>query len=179
MYCCANPYADVEVVDVEYHLDEYELAENPPMVLVAKTVENCSSAQVSQGFTVNKSVTKTSLFQNTIGVGLEVGQTFSVGIPFVSGESSISISSAAERTYGIEESYQQSYEATFTVIVPPYSAIEADAVLFNGNLDVPYTMLLRSPSTGQEFTREGIWKGVTIWDLHSEANDIEDFVCEE
>lgn len=174
MYCCQNPYADVEVVDVNYDLDAAKILENPPESLASQTLENNSaSATATMEFSFSKAITESSWFQNSVGIGLEIGRSFSAGIPFIDGEveSSLAVSRSQERAYGIQEDITKTYTATFTIEVPPCSSVHAEALVSTADLDVPYKMFLESPSTGQNFVREGIWEGVSSWYLRYVIED--------
>ena len=70
-----------------------------------------------------------------------------------------------EWSWGEENSYSTSYTATFPVKASPHTVVRAQAVVNSGTLDVPYILHLRSKESGIPLTTEGIWQGVTTWDL--------------
>lgn len=172
LYCCANPYADVEVVAIDYDLDIAEVLENPPDVIaINETPNNSSTATATAHLDYAKLVGQSSWFQNSVAIGLEIGRSFSASIPYVDAEGNLALSGVKAREYGVQQEEQKLFSGFCEAEVPPCSSIVLKSIVFTSNLDVPYTMYLQSPSTGQTFTRQGVWRGVSAWYQRCEVDD--------
>ncbi|KAJ7513262.1 hemolytic lectin [Mycena galericulata] len=182
-------YEDMVVDRIEYDLDLGKIIASTPRVLANQTLHNETGYPQQMIFEMEESVAHTSNFEFSRGITLSVGMTMrgepyypvclgcteaiGGGVPFiVETEMRVDTSSTETRTYGEEESITQTYRATFPVNAGPHMSVRAVSRVNSGILDVPYTLHLRSTSTGVRATSHGIWRGVSTWDLSHTLTDI-------
>jgi hypothetical protein len=77
----------------------------------------------------------------------------------------VDVSVSQTWTYGKEDSFSVAYTATFPVKVGPHATVHAVSTVNVGTLEVPYTLHLSSKRTGTKAQTQGIWRGVSSWDL--------------
>ncbi len=124
--------------------------------------------------------TTTETFSFSTASGWEVGATVSVefNIPFVgSGGVELSASTHEETTetseIGVEKTW--SYETSLTV--PGGCTYTAESYCSSAQLDVPFTATMHLDS-GESFTEEGTWSGVTYYTLYFEVFDVTEGGCQ-
>lgn len=121
---------------------------------------------------ITETVTETSFFSNAVGVGIEVGTTFSTGVPFIAkGEISVTVSASYEHTWGGETTREKSYTDTIHCESPPRTKTLCEYVANTATMDVPYKM---NVSQGSYRTKvvEGTWKGVSVFEDHMTFTEI-------
>ena len=57
------------------------------------------------------------------------------------------------------------YATKFSVTAPPNTKITATATVTRADVEVPFTIYSKSVATGYEVATEGIYKGVTFWNV--------------
>lgn len=57
------------------------------------------------------------------------------------------------------------WKASLPVNVAPGESVRVTTTIVRGHLEVPFTIVLRSKSTGLEVRTHGIWRGMSTWDL--------------
>lgn len=87
------------------------------------------------------------------------------------GQLTISTEFSHTFTVGYQTSFQQTYKASFPVKAPPHTTVHAVSTVTKGTLEVPYTLLViitfpLDPPFKFGYTMDGIWHGVSTWDLH-------------
>lgn len=155
---------DVPLMGVTFVLDEGKILSNTPEVLAETTLPNTTSVEQSISFSVKKSVTEKSTFEQSVGVSLKVGTEFTCGLPFVSnGKVSLELTASSSFTWGQSKTISTEVQATFPVVVPPNQQIVCKALLTKSTLEVPYVLTFVD---GSEET--GTWHGVSAWNLRDE-----------
>merc|ERR1712137_1352415 len=163
----SNLYLVAEVSQFEWVIDSSQVAEEVPVLLSEQLYDNCnSSIDLSATFAFNKAVTETTTFHNDNEFHMDVSaaMSFKAKIPFILKTGfEVGVSLGGTKTWGSEEqnSITETYTDQVDVTVPPGRAILIKAMMTIGNMDVPYTMTVKTvQGTTQVIT--GVWKGVTM-----------------
>ena len=83
------------------------------------------------------------------------------GIPIVAEtEFSIDTSLSNQWTWGEQNSFSKTYTANFPVKAGPHETVRAVSTVNKGEIEVPYTIILSSKSTGTKTETKGTWRGV-------------------
>jgi len=166
-----------EIVRIDYQLDKATNRDQVLSVIATQTLTNPTSGPQTMAFEVDETVGQTSSFENSVtkGVSLEIGRSFEASIPVVDakvgGSLTLGLSRSETWAYGVAESFSKSYKASFPVAAPPQTKIQCTATVSKCLLDVPYNMILRAKN-GIQVPSEGMWSGITSWDLQSEFKEI-------
>ncbi|KAJ7301694.1 hypothetical protein DFH08DRAFT_906498 [Mycena albidolilacea] len=159
-------YEDMDVVKVEYTLDQGKIMASTPTVLASQTLFNTTDIEQEMNYSMNETITETTSFSHTEGFSLTVGMSFSAGVPlFGESEFHMDLSVSTSMSWGKESSFQKSFTAEFPVKAAPHSSVRAVSTVHVGTLEVPYTMTLRSRRTGITVVSSGTWHGVSAWNL--------------
>lgn len=173
---------------VEYDLKLGKIMSSTPIMLANQTLVNDSDHEQEMSFAISETVTHTSSFNYTLGITIGVetkfkGESYNTGIslfdytddtyenliagvPLVAeAEFTLSAELSNEFTWGREESFSHNYTASFPVKANPYTIVRAVSTVNQGTLEVPYTIHLKSKSSGAMAESKGIWHGVSTWDL--------------
>ncbi|KZT10565.1 hemolytic lectin LSLb [Laetiporus sulphureus 93-53] len=159
-------FEDMSIDKIEYDLKDGRILSSTPNVLATQVLENSSSQTQEMSFHFSETLTQTSTFDYTAGFTIAVGTAFKAGVPFFAEtEFKVDISVNNEWKWGEENTFSKTYAATFSVRAGPGETVKAVSTVDTGTLSVPFTAYLSSKSTGFEVTTEGIWRGVSNWNL--------------
>ncbi|KAK0184396.1 hemolytic lectin LSLb [Armillaria mellea] len=160
-------FEDMIVERVEYDVARGTIMGETAVVLANQTLKNDTDHEQEMSFSFSESINQTSTFEYSTGFTVTAGMEFSAGIPIVS-EAKISVSVAHNQqwSFGTQNSYTKTYSASFPVKAGPHSTVRGVSTVQKGTLDVPFTMYLASKSTGVKVQTQGVWNGVSSWDLH-------------
>jgi hypothetical protein len=86
---------------------------------------------------------------------------------------SIDMGMSQEWKWGESQSVTKTYTAELPVVAGPGKTVEAVSTVNKGQLEVPYTIILSSKSTGVQTTMRGVWRGVSTWDLRHTVREVE------
>jgi hypothetical protein len=163
-------FEDMIVDRVVYHVDQGKILASTPIVIATQQLFNHSNIEQSMEFTINETMTETSTFDYTLGFTVTVGASYKAGIPIVAEqEIRVDVTNSHTFQWGSTTSSSKSYIARLPVVTPPHTTARAVSSITSSIIDVPFTMYLRSASTGVEVETEGIYKGETTWDLRHEV----------
>ncbi|KAJ6530577.1 hypothetical protein B0H19DRAFT_1273582 [Mycena capillaripes] len=156
-------YEDMDVVKVEYTLGQGRTTTSTSTVLSSQTLSNTTVVEQEMDCSMKSTVTETISFSHTEGISLTAGASFSASIPSFDPTFEFNVFSefSTSMTWGKELSSQQSYSIGSTVKAAPHSSVLVVWIVNICNLEMPYTMTLRSRSTGTTVESFGIWHGVT------------------
>jgi hypothetical protein len=160
------------IVDrVVYDIDRGKVLTSVPTVIATQQLVNHSNIQQSMEFSINKTMVHTSTFEYTLGFSVTVGASWDAGIPFVA-EAKVKVDVTNSHTFkwGSTNSSSKSYIARLPVVTPPLATAQAVSSVTSSTINVPFTMYLKSASTGVEVQTKGIYKGATTWDLRHEIS---------
>ncbi|XP_063313626.1 tachylectin-2-like [Pelobates fuscus] len=144
-------------------------------VVQSQIYVNKSSTPLKHNFSFSKTMTESSTFSQehgfTVSVGAEMG--FKAGVPFI-GETELKISINASTTHTWNFTKTNETQTTFSsstdVEVPGGHSIRMVASVVKGEMDVPYRAKVRT-LFGYESYIEGLWKGVTHYNLMVSQED--------
>ena len=96
------------------------------------------------------------------------------GIPFV-GETEFHVDTSYSHTwtYGGSNEFSKTWSASFTAKASPGESVHAVSTVTRGQLEVPYTIVLRSKTNNVEVKTHGMWYGVSTWDLRHTVSTVE------
>eukprot|EP01084_Bolivina_argentea_P172153 298218_1 len=169
---------DMKMIEVKYDLDKAVKGVAKPDVLVSKTVNaKNSSSEQSGSFKNTQSVQTESYFEYKGGFKISVGVETEVktGVPFVA-EGKVKVSAGFETSHdftkGNKDTITTSFEWDVEVKAPAGKIVRCNATIKKCTLDVPYIMIFQSKSVGTTFTSNGIWHGVSCYDLDLVYEDL-------
>ncbi|KAI0315459.1 hemolytic lectin [Amylostereum chailletii] len=167
-------FEDMQIDKIEYDLKVGRIISSTPEILANQTLTNGSDREQEMKFELNRSETHTSTFEYGIGFTISVGATAKGGVPFIAeGELRIDTSVTNEWKFGEANSFTKTYTASFPVKAGPHETVRAVSTVNRGELEVPYTIHLRSKSTGFKVETKGKWHGVSTWDLRHTIEKVE------
>ena len=159
-------FEDMAVKSVKFDIDAGVVRDSTPLVLARSQLPNDTSVDQKISASFKKAVENESSFEYALGFSVEVGTSFSCGVPMLAeGKLDVSLTTSSDFTWGKTTTETSEYSATFEVVAPPHSTVEATATLMRSEINVPFTMTLASSSTGYEVKTEGLFRGVTFYDL--------------
>lgn len=172
-----NLYLAAEVTSFTWDIDSSQLVGETPTLLSEQLNNNCNSTVPLTGqFSFSKTVSESSTFQQGGEFHMDVGYgvSFEAKIPFVAKtDMDFSTSLGGTKTWGSEEqnAITETYTDSIDVQVPPGQANLVQAMTIICEIDVPYTMTVRTAmNTTQVVT--GIWKGVSMAELQKTQVDV-------
>eukprot|EP00486_Rosalina_sp_Unknown_P012243 CAMPEP_0201580226 /NCGR_PEP_ID=MMETSP0190_2-20130828/40169_1 /ASSEMBLY_ACC=CAM_ASM_000263 /TAXON_ID=37353 /ORGANISM="Rosalina sp." /LENGTH=247 /DNA_ID=CAMNT_0048015885 /DNA_START=377 /DNA_END=1120 /DNA_ORIENTATION=+ len=157
-----------EITKVEFDNHHGTKDEAAPILVGKGTCDNTGGSTERQEIevTVSETITETSSFEHTAGMGLEIGATFKTGVPFVAeGKISTTVSFSYEHKWGEENSFEETFGGVYKVACGEGQSITMKCHLYQGTLSVPYTMTLKTIGTNKEFKTSGTWHGTQSFDL--------------
>ncbi|KAM8940045.1 uncharacterized protein RCH25_000182 isoform 1-T1 [Pelodytes ibericus] len=158
------------IVSLEFLPDSGKVLSHGVEVVQSQVYNNKKSGTpLKHKFTVSKTMTETSTFTRehgfTVAMGMEL--TFKTGVPVIAeGEAKISIDMSTTHTWSFSKTNetQTTFSSSSDVEVPPWKGIRMVASVSKGEMDVPYRAQIRT-LFGYTTTIQGMWKGVTHYDL--------------
>lgn len=163
-------HESMEIIGVDYDLNNAKTYALTTRLIWTRKVTNDTSVEQTNSVSMTASVDETSQFENSSSgtVSMEVGRTFSAGIPVVEaevgGSFTLGVSQTRTCTYGQSVTISKSYTDTVNVTIPPRSVVTVSFSVSECRLDVPYIMRFRSKD-GYTSSCAGTWMGLTTWNL--------------
>ena len=188
-------FEDTEVVRVEYDLKLGKVSNATTNVIATQTLTNKTKRDQEMSFILNETKTHTSTWEYSTGFTITVGASFkgsspsplsriqtetnalarlAAQIPFIAEtEFKIEASYRSDWKWGDANSFSKSWTASFPAKAGPLETIRAVSTVTSGELEVPYTIVLRSKVNRVEVETKGIWRGVSSWDLCHTISPVE------
>lgn len=166
-------FEDLDIVDVSYDLGSAQPVPSPSFDVAFQKGNNPSkSATIKMTFKDTKKQTRSTTFEYTDGFSIAAGTAFKTGIPFIA-DSGLKLDTSNTKSFKWAESIVQEdmFDFSFEVTIPPEKCVKAVAKVTYTIVNVPYTVTLRSPSTNQTTTSQGILKGIRKWIVSLETED--------
>ncbi|KAF2124569.1 hemolytic lectin LSLb [Dothidotthia symphoricarpi CBS 119687] len=136
-----------------------------PSSLGKQTLPNRSSTPQTITATFTEQEDREYSFEHTTGMSLTVGTELSVGVPGIAeGKISMSATHSEEFKWGSTTKTGKGTAYNFAVTAPPWTCVTAYATMNKSKMSVPYTMTLKSKSTGYKVVTEGVFHGVHMYD---------------
>jgi hypothetical protein len=158
---------DMVVDDIKYDIDNSTMAGATPMFMGRQTVTNKSSmVQPPTSVTFTEQEDNEYSFEHTSGFSATIGTEFSVGVPGIAdGKVSMSATHTEEFKWGKTTKKGKGTAHTVQVQAEPNSTVVVTATINQTRINVPYTMTLKSRSTGHKITNRGIFHGVCMYNM--------------
>ena len=166
-----------KVIAVNWDVTTAKIVDKTPELLGRQIFDNRNSSQVlKETFSYKKTITKETSFQHsqTVDFSSTVGYSFTAGVPGiaeVSGEVSVTLGSSTTWTNATKQSVSKEFTKTTPIEVNPGGYILRKSMLTVGRMDVPYTMEVEMQS-GRKTTVDGIWHGVTMYNIQETQEDL-------
>jgi len=159
---------DMVVDDIKYDIDNSTMSGATPMFMGRQTVVNNSPmVQPPTSVTFTEQEDNEYSFEHTSGFSLTIGTEFSVGVPGVAeGKISMSATHTEEFKWGNTTKKGKGTAHTIQVQAQPKSTVVVTATINQTRINVPYTMTLKSRSTGHKISNRGIFHGVCMYDMN-------------
>lgn len=151
---------------IEFNLNAGKTGSSKPLVLGRIVNDNRGgSVERKRVKEIRETIAETSTFSHTAGVGIEVGTTFSTGVPFIAkGEISVTLSAHYEHTWGQTTTKTKSFTDTIHCKSPPRTKTVCEYVANKATIDVPYKITFSQGA--HKKVVEGVWKGVSVFEDH-------------
>lgn len=95
------------------------------------------------------------------------------GVPFVAeGKISAEVSASIDSKWGESTSTTKTWSMEVSMRADPGTVMGATVTLKQGKMEVPYTIRLRSKSSGHTGEKKGIWRGVSNWDIRVDYKEV-------
>ncbi|KAM8940484.1 uncharacterized protein RCH25_000529 isoform 1-T1 [Pelodytes ibericus] len=157
------------IVSLEFLPDSGKVLSQGVEVVQSQVYNNKSGTPLKHKFTFSKTLTETSTFTHehgfTVAMGMEL--TFKTGVPVIAeGVAKISIDMSTTHTWSFSKTNetQTTFSSSSDVEVPAGKGIRMVASVSKGEMDVPYRAKILT-LFGYTTTIQGMWKGVTHYDL--------------
>ncbi|KAF8663989.1 hypothetical protein AX16_000840 [Volvariella volvacea WC 439] len=164
-------WEDLETISLGYDFGQAKIVFSESITLDQQTLVNDTSEPKQMQYVLNKLVTHTSNFEYSRGLLLWTGFTVTGGIPSVtdSGGFQIDRSSGLMWRVGPSDSFSKPYTQSISIRVSPQYPVRFIARVTKGTVEVPYTILLKSKSTGAVTTSRGMWAGILSWGFRMQS----------
>lgn len=164
-------FEDTEIVRIKYNDEEGRILSSTPEVLNTVKRNNNTPSPNTVKVTFSETQTITSNFEYAAGFKATVEASGEVGIPFVAeGKVRVELSTSHDFKWGSSVGETKTFETEFSAIVEPYSSIVATYRATKSNITMPFTVYSKSVETGYEVATEGVYRGVTYWDITSDVD---------
>ncbi|KAL0257480.1 hypothetical protein SLS55_008293 [Diplodia seriata] len=151
---------------IKFNVDEGKILDTTPIMLARSNLSNNSSVDQKISSTFKEATENESSFEYTLGFAVEVGTSFSCGVPLLAeGKIEVSATVSNEFKWGSTTKKVTEFSATFEATAPPHSTVVASATVTRSVMQVPFTMTWTSPEHGYEVKTEGAYRGVQFYDL--------------
>ncbi len=145
---------------IEYDLEHgAETITRIPDFVTYQTLTNRTSIQQSYTATFSNKAVTSSSFSNNIGVSLKTNKEISILVPKIL-DSLLSLSGSYSRTWGKNETVEDSRSYSFPIIAPPYTKIVASANVKRYQAQVNYITYFKGKTSGREVRIYGQWEGI-------------------
>lgn len=159
-------FEEMEVEKIEYHLDLGKIISSTPLVIANQTLENKAATEQDVAFDVKEKVAQSSTFEYAAGFTIAIGFALSGGVPgVVEAGFALDTSVSQEWKYGTTNEYSKSYTAHVPATAAPGATARAISSVNRGDIEVPFTIYLKSKSTGFNVETKGTYRWLTTWDL--------------
>ncbi|WEW55458.1 hypothetical protein PRK78_000889 [Emydomyces testavorans] len=161
-------FEDMDVDRIEYKIDKGQILSSVPEAMGSDSLRNTSTVNQSVEFDFSKTKTLSSSFDYTLGFSITVGRSVKVAVPEVAdAELKVDYTNSHEFKWGSTTTESVTFDAKVPVVAPPSTKVTATATITCCNIEVPYTIYLKSVATGATVTSQGIYRGVTYWNIES------------
>eukprot|EP01084_Bolivina_argentea_P143522 251987_1 len=154
-----------EFISINFDLKNGAVSGTKPQSIWKMSRENNGNLPQSWVVSEEAKTTNTSRFVANTAMEMKTGVKFSCGVPEVScGEVSQELTMSMGTETGEDKQFSKSFKIEVNNQVAPGTKLTVEAVVFKSTIDVPYT--LKFKRAGKVCIEEGIWKGVTTWELN-------------
>lgn len=117
-----------------------------------------------------------STWNTTLSATVGVTTTFKSGVPFIAqGEITVSTEFTGAYEWGTTRTEERTVETTYTIVVPPMSAVSVRMLASRGSCDVPFSYYQSDKlydGTFETFYKlDGIYTGVNSYDFRYETHE--------
>lgn len=161
-------YEEAQSVDIEYHLGDTPTRDDPIFWADADIPENNTELQQSFTLIYNRAVTQEHSWEYTKGTEMTVGAEISSKIPVpliksLDAKATWSYKMITSWKYGEKKTTTESFTLNQQILIPKYSAVKAQTIVYQGTIEVPFTMTWTTKWSQVKLTMEGVYRGVQWW----------------
>jgi hypothetical protein len=160
------------LVRIDYHVNQRQLMAETPKVVLLHRFRNRADGTMSQGAYFEEQSSRTIGFSQTTGFNIGVSAGFEFGFTSVAkGNMQVSFSAKVEDTHTLMDAKVRRLGVNWSYSVGPNAPdVDYTARYTEVRMKVPYTAYYKIGD--QSYTFSGIWEGVTVGDLTTQAEDI-------
>lgn len=175
--CWEFIYENMEIVNVEYkNLDNTKFSTKPNQMW-QETLRNDTSVSQKIGFKYTARKTNTTKFSHEHGISVKTISDIKFGAPFIGAAGiRLELSYTNKFTFGTEETTTEERVFDVPIDCKPFTHIEATVTVNESTINVPYTMTLKSKTSGKTTTSSGTFTGVNHWNFDVTFKEIKDGV---
>ncbi|KAF2755372.1 hypothetical protein EJ05DRAFT_99601 [Pseudovirgaria hyperparasitica] len=156
-------FEDMEFVSIDYRIDQQKALSSKPVSIAHKTLVNENGEKdLTMVVVLAKNMTMTSIHEYTNGISVKGTYSFSSLASIIG--TSLEIGASKEWKVGEHTTTTTVFEDRPELTAAPGYVTTGEIVSTQKELEIPYTMVLKSKSTGYEVKSSGTYKGVTYWD---------------
>lgn len=160
------PIEDFEMERIEFHNDYSAVLSKQPDFVVTWTSINKTNVNQQLSTNFGKTASRTSSFSRSNSFSLSVTAGLDISIPFVAdGSIKTTASNTHTATWGKSETFQDTRNYNFQIVVPAMRKIIAKAQVTRYLIKMHYTAYLKGTKTGKIIRVNGIWEGVDCTDI--------------
>ncbi len=164
------------ILEFSWVIDAAKVVSTTPDLIAEQVFSNPSPEPMDDSFTIEKVIESSSEFSHDHSFEFQMGVStqFKAGIPFFAeNKTAVDVTTGTKNTWSMGETNTttQKYSHKVEIVVPPRSTIKRSAAVTKGMLDVPYRAKIRT-AVGTEIWTEGIWSGVSTWNLVSKQETV-------
>lgn len=161
-----KPVGQFQVVDMEYVLENGDIASYIPEFVETRTYNNTSSVPVKITDSYTEEVTETSKFSSTESLTMTFTNSASVSfaVPSIDGQGNISTTNTSSQTWNYTQDLTQSRKRTMTksyeLTVPANMSIAVTSTITRYKLSATYVAHFKSVTTQKIIKLKGKWEGI-------------------
>lgn len=167
------PVETFKIVDLKYEVTGSDRIIEKPNFISTVYFNNFSSINQSMTVSFSQKATESSNFSKTESVTVQVSENVKVGIPFISAGVNITTTGTKQWTHGRTESKEDSRTYSFELVAPPYSKLQAQAIVRIYQADVTYIATMAGVQTGKTLILKGKWSGIVAGEITYEVRNVE------
>ncbi|KAF9072621.1 hemolytic lectin [Rhodocollybia butyracea] len=168
-------FEEMEIVQIQYDLDQARTSSTKPHVVMKQMASNNTSTTQQMTLEKDENETHTALWKYTSGFPLSAGTSLKALVPVIrETKFSVELVSNEMMKFSDPNFFTKSWKASFSVNVDAGQTVRVASTVTRGQVEVPYTMFLRSTIAHIEVETKGIWIGESTWDLRHSTSIVKD-----
>jgi len=147
---------EIDYVEVTF-VGEPTILDTKPETIQTQILQNYTSTDQTQTFSVSQTRQDVSHFKHTSGISVTVGVEFKAGWPTAETKWKVESTASYSYEYGKSSTKSVTYKQDFKVVVPAKKQVTAEAIVTRTNATLNYTGVVHYKDTTHISVTSGTW----------------------